>query len=179
MSYIKKFILPVIIILGMTAAAYADNITESVTGNLHYVAPGIYRSGQPTAENMRELEMLGLKSVLNLRNFHSDDDEAKGTGLTLYRVKMSAGDINNADVIAALKIVRDAQKPILIHCWHGSDRTGVIVAMYRIAFEEWDKEVAISELMQPEYGHHQDFYSNIPEYIRKVDIDLIKKGLEQ
>lgn len=169
----------ILLITLLIAPVYADNLSilRSDTTNLHWVAPGIYRSGQPTSAQLEELEKLGLRSVLNLRNHHSDDDEAKNTSLNLYRVRMKAGKLNNQKMIEALRIINSAPKPLLIHCLHGSDRTGAVVAMYRIVYEDWDKEIAIQELMQAEYGHHAWIYSNIPEYIRNADIEYIKKEL--
>jgi protein tyrosine/serine phosphatase len=42
-------------------------------------------------------------------------------------IKMSIDEIKQS-----LEIIKNAPKPILIHCWHGSDRTGVVAASYRI-----------------------------------------------
>jgi protein tyrosine/serine phosphatase len=62
----------------------------------------------------------------------------------------------------------------VVHCWHGSDRTGLISAMYRILYQNWSKEEAIEELMKGGYGYHS-LYRNIPEYIRKVNIEGIRQ----
>ena len=78
----------------------------------------------------------------------------------------------------ALKIIGTADGPVLIHCWHGSDRTGLISAMYRILYQDWSKDAAIDELMKGGYGYHA-MYKNIPEYIRKVDILNIRKMVGQ
>ncbi|MDR2869092.1 MAG: tyrosine-protein phosphatase [Deferribacteraceae bacterium] len=171
----SKIIL-VIVFLIFNFTCYADEIDIAYSGvdNIYHVAPGIYRSGQPSAKDMARLEALGLRSVLNLREWHTDDDEAEDTALKLYHVQMSAGSIDDDEIVRALRAVKDAPKPLLIHCWHGSDRTGAVVAMYRIIFEEWDKEVAIQELMQPQYGHHYRIYDNIAPYIRDADIEALK-----
>ena len=78
----------------------------------------------------------------------------------------------------ALRIIRMADGPVLIHCWHGSDRTGLISAMYRVLYQNWSKDEAIDELMKGGYGYHS-LYRNIPEYIRKVDIPNIRKMVGQ
>jgi len=64
----------------------------------------------------------------------------------------------------------------LIHCKHGADRTGLIVAMYRIVFQNWTKEQAIDEMTQGDFGFHQ-IYSNIIDFIRNVDVENIKKQI--
>ncbi len=142
--------------------------------NFHQLDAKVYRSAQPGRKGFQSLQQLGIQNVLNLRDYHSDNDEAKGLGMKLFRVKMEAGDINIQDVVTALRIIRESEGPILIHCWHGSDRTGLISAMYRIVFQNWSKEEAIDELKNGGYGYHS-MYDNIPTFIKDVDIDQVKK----
>jgi protein tyrosine/serine phosphatase len=77
-------------------------------------------------------------------------------------------------VVEALRIIRNSERPILIHCWRGSDRTGLVSAMYRIVFQGWSKDDAIDELMHGGYGYHF-LYKNIPDFIRQVNIEEIKR----
>ena len=53
------------------------------------------------------------------------------------------------------------------------NKTGAVAAS-RIVFENWSVETAISELMQPQYGHHKYIYTNIPALLRKADWQKIK-----
>lgn len=145
--------------------------------NIYEIAPEVYRSGQPTAEDMQALDDFGVRTVLNLRWDHSDESIASGTNLILKSVPMRASDIKDDDIVAALKIIKSSPKPILIHCWHGSDRTGVVVAIYRLVFDGWTKEQAIEELMWDSYGHHSLWYPNIERYINEVDVDKIRDRL--
>ena len=48
--------------------------------NCYRLSPELYRSGQPGGDGFKALEKLGLKSVLNLREYHSDADEAEQSG---------------------------------------------------------------------------------------------------
>ena len=154
---------------------WAQPILGSELENFYRVSAELYRSRQPDRENMRELEALGVRAVLNLREYHSDRDEASHTGLKLYRVPVNAGDIDDAFVIEALATIARAEKPILIHCWHGSDRTGVVAAMYRMVFQDWPREQAIDEFVNGGYGYHANFYPNIERYLRQVDIEAIRR----
>ncbi len=86
---------------------------------------------------------------------------------------METGEITDNNVIESLRIISISDGPILIHCWHGSDRTGLISAMYLIVFQGWLKNEAIDELMHGGYGYHS-IYKNIQKYIRKADIEAIK-----
>lgn len=156
----------------------AKFVPESTVDNFYQVSEELYRSGQPGAPQMQELEQRGIKSILNLRNFHTDDAEAKGTMLNLFHVPMEAGRFTEPQLITALKIMKDAPKPIVVHCWHGSDRTGLMVAMYRMVFQNWSKEAALAELKQPEFGYHQWAYYNIIQYIEQVDINNIRSQID-
>jgi tyrosine-protein phosphatase SIW14 len=148
-------------------------VTSEHLRNFYRIDDTLYRSAQPDKKGFRELKDLGIKNVLSLRDYHSDED-AEDTGLNLYRVKMEAGEIETAKVVEALRIIRSADGPVLVHCWHGSDRTGLVAAMYRVVFQNWSKEAAIDELMHGGYGYHA-LYKNIPEFIRGADIEGIKK----
>jgi protein tyrosine/serine phosphatase len=143
--------------------------------NFYRLNDEVYRSQQPDDEEMAELEATGFRAILNLREYHSDEDEAKGTQLKLYRVPVNAGDIDDAFVVEALRAIAQADKPILIHCWHGSDRTGVVAAMYRMVFEQWPREMAIDEFVNGGFGYHASFYPNIERYLERVDISDIRR----
>lgn len=162
-------------------AAAIVKIDAEIPENFHKVSKTIYRSAQPQEEEFRSLySSHDLRSVLNLRKYHSDKYKIKNvnrkykTTLQLYEIPLSAGSITEKDLVTLLTVIRDAPKPLLIHCWHGSDRTGCAVAAYRIVFENWQIEDAIRELMTPEYGHHKNIYRNIPELLRKADWKSIK-----
>lgn len=144
--------------------------------NFHKVNGDIFRSGQPDADEMAFLFLTeGIRSVLNLRDNHNDEDEVGTLDIKRFDIPLSAGSIMEDDLVRILQTVQSAPKPILVHCWHGSDRTGAAVAACRIVLEGWPVEQAVSELMDPEYGHHKTLYKNIPELLRKADWDRIKK----
>jgi protein tyrosine/serine phosphatase len=157
-------------------ARWAQPVAAKHLKNFYKLDDKVYRSAQPGDEGFRELQQIGIRNALSFRNYHSDDDEAQGTNIRLFRVKMEAGEIETQQVIEALRIIRDANGPVLIHCWHGSDRTGLISALYRIVFQGWSKDDAVDELMHGGFGYHS-LYKNIPEYIRKVDVEKVKQGV--
>ena len=68
---------------------WAERIELPGLPNLHKVSDDLYRSAQPTAEGMQQLEKLGVKTVINLRSLHSDRDEIKDTGLTYEHIYMT------------------------------------------------------------------------------------------
>ena len=152
--------------------------------NFHKVNKNLYRSGQPDEDEFFSLYTFNeIRSVLNLRENNSDKDEINAinrnwnNAVTLYEIPLDTGKISEDDLYKILTVIRDAPKPLLIHCWHGSDRTGCAVAASRIVFENWSVEDAISELMQPQYGHHKYIYTNIPALLRKADWQKIKAAI--
>jgi protein tyrosine/serine phosphatase len=153
--------------------AWATPVSSEHLKNFYKIDDRLYRSAQPDKKGFQELKTLGIRNVLSFRDYHSDE-EGKDLGLNLYRVKMEAGNVKAEKVIEALRIIRNSEGPVLIHCWHGSDRTGLIGAMYRIVFLGWSKDEAIDELMHGGYGYHS-LYKNIPEFVRQADIEEIRK----
>ncbi len=144
--------------------------------NWHKLDEDIYRSEQPDRMGFVEIRDHGIRTVLNLRAHHSDESRAEGLGLVLIRVPMTARGFTEEDVVAALRAIRAAPKPVLIHCRHGADRTGLVSAMIRIVFQGWTREEALAELLGGGFGFHLQ-YKNIPRFIREVDLDRIKREL--
>lgn len=146
-------------------------------GNLHRVDAKVWRSSQPTRQDFRGLKEEGIGEVLCLRRWHSDKQEARG--LKLHHIRMNAGAIRDEDIVSALRVMVAAEEPLLVHCFHGSDRTGVVVAMYRMVVQNWPREKAIAELTDPRHGHHADVFPNIRDYLETVDGNSIRRLVYQ
>ena len=156
---------------------WAEQVPSQALKNWYKLDDDVYRSEQPNRKGFEEIRDQGIKTVLNLRSSHSDDKKAEGLGLILVRVPMRAGGFSEDDIVSALKAIKSSPKPVLIHCQHGADRAGVVSAMYRIVFQGWSKEDALAELLGGGFGFHTQ-YKNIPEFIREVDVDMLRKKLE-
>jgi len=112
--------------------------------NAYQVSDILYRGAQPTSEGFQQLEKQGIKTVVNLRSMHSDRDELKGAKLDYIHIEMQAWDPEQDQVEEFLKIITDpARQPVFVHCQHGADRTGAMVAVYRIVVQGWTKEKAL------------------------------------
>ena len=149
-------------------ATWAQPVIGSALGNWYRVSTDLYRCQQPSAAEMKLLEAFGIKAVVNLREFHSDADEAAGTALVLSEIKLDAGELTYAQLVAALRLVRAAPKPVVVHCWHGSDRTGAVVAGWRIAAEGWTPADAVDEMVHGGYGMHS-MYGNLRTLVAGID----------
>jgi len=150
---------------------WAQPVLGMTLGNVFKVSDDLYRSEQPDREHLPELRRLGIRAVLNLREYHDDADEIRDDGIALFRVAMNAGDMDPAKLAQAMAIIRTAPKPILIHCWHGSDRTGAVVASYRMLIQHWEREAAIDEFKHGGFGYHETWYPNIESYLRTMPLD--------
>ncbi len=156
-------------------ADWAKPVELDGVPNLYQVSPTLYRSAQPTAEGMKGLEKQGVKTIVNLRSFHSDRDEIAGTDLAYEHIPMRAWHPEEEEAVRFLRIVTDKERqPVLVHCQHGADRTGALCAVYRVAVQGWTKEEAIREMTEGGFGFHT-VWMNLPEWIRDLDIDRIKK----
>jgi protein tyrosine phosphatase (PTP) superfamily phosphohydrolase (DUF442 family) len=162
-------------ITGHRPSAWAQPLSLPGVPNLHKVSDVLYRSAQPTGAGMRNLKKLGIETIVNLRSFHSDRDEIGNTGLAYEHIYMKAWHPEEEDVIRFLQIVTNPKRtPVLVHCQHGADRTGLMVAIYRIVVQGWSREDAAREMTEGGFGFHEVWINLIP-WLDALDIDRIKK----
>jgi protein tyrosine/serine phosphatase len=156
---------------------WAVQLTKPGLPNLYQVTTNLYRGAQPTSRGMAELKVMGIKTVINLRAYHSDKDElvSAGSDFKQGRFHMKAWHSEDKDVIRFLKVVSDTNNlPAFVHCEHGADRTGLMCAMYRITVCGWTKQEAINEMTQGDFGFHR-LWENLVTYIKRADIEEIKR----
>jgi protein tyrosine/serine phosphatase len=155
-------------------AARAQSLEAPGLGNFHKVGDTLYRSAQPTAEGFRSLKALGVTTVVNLRSFSSDRKKIGTTGLAYEHIYMKAWHPEHEEIVRFLQIVGDPRRqPVLVHCQHGSDRTGTMVAAYRIVVEGWSKEDAVAEMTSEPFGFHR-VWRNLPKWVQELDVEAIR-----
>lgn len=117
------------------------------------VSPGIYRGSAPEcADDYRQLSRLGVQTVLDLRSFRRRQRERecaclKSHGIAYLNVPVSFHPQRDGSAERALRVLRDADRwPIYIHCQHGRDRSGLIIALYRVRCEGWSLRAAYCEM---------------------------------
>lgn len=157
---------------------WAQLVPSTTLSNWYKLDDDVYRSEQPNRQGFEEIYAKGIRSIINLRTNHSDASLVEGLGFYMFNVPMTAWGFKEADVVLALKAIQAAPKPVLVHCQYGADRSGVVLAMYRIVFQDWTKEDALAELTNGGFGFHWMFYPNIPAFIRRVDVAKIKEQLD-
>jgi protein tyrosine phosphatase (PTP) superfamily phosphohydrolase (DUF442 family) len=156
-------------------AHWAQKVEVADVKNCYQVTTNLYRGAQPTAEGMKQLQKLGIRTVINLRAFHSDKDEVAGTGLKSVRFETKAWHAEEEDVIGFLKAVTDTNHlPVFVHCQRGADRTGLMCAMYRICVCGWTKTEAIDEMKNGGFDFNPAWH-DLVSFIEKSDIADIKR----
>lgn len=145
--------------------------------NFDMVSDSLYRGGQPTQEGFDRLHKMGVKTVVNVREGDTDRDLIKGMEFVYNLRGMSALSPCDEDVIWFLKIATNPTSgPIFLHCHYGADRTGYLIAMYRIVVQGWDTEKAITEMTDGGHGFWP-LYSNLPDYVRRANIAALRKAV--
>jgi len=143
--------------LGLMALLFALVLTGFLVDfvyekNFSVVVPGkLYRSGQPRESQLDQwIEKYRLKGIINLRNTLNTYEEelARTHGVKIYNIPFSArtglGDTRWQTI---REIMTDEKNlPLLVHCRSGADRTGLVVAMYRIEVQGWPMEKAMREM---------------------------------
>jgi len=138
--------------------------------NFAQISPGLFRGAQPTREGFKTLRAMGIKTVVSLRAYHTDRHRVRGTGLKYVHLFCRAWLPRDHQVAAFLKIVADpANQPVFVHCQHGADRTGCMVAAYRITVQGWTRQAAAAELKH--FGYHKIF-PQIRRYLKRFDLTL-------
>ncbi len=156
-------------------AQWAEPLHVQGLPNLYKVCDNLYRGALPTTEGLQELKKLGVRTVIDLRE--SDGNQAKMAelGLTYKHIPMTAFRVKDDNVVQFLRIVgASSQAPMFVHCKRGADRTGLMCAMYRVAFQGWTKDQAIAEMTQGGFRFNHG-YQNVVNYIRDANIDQLKQ----
>lgn len=145
--------------------------------NFAKVSESLYRGAQPDREGFEELRKLGAKSVVNLRAGYSDEKLLKGLGFRYFSVPTRTWHLTYAHSARFLKIVSDpANQPVFVHCRHGADRTGTMVAVYRIYVQKWKTDDAIREL--PLFGFH-NIWQNLRWYLSKLEVKRLETEIQK
>ena len=155
-----KRLLVFLLLLVLAMAFYVVHVLAH--DNFHVVSAGqVYRSGQMSASTLgRVIREHGIKCVLNLRGanpeqawYPAETNTAAQLGVRHLDFSLSAGrEVSDPEIDAIMELVRRAPKPILIHCYGGADRTGLISSLYLYTIEE-KTSVEASRELTAFYGH--------------------------
>ena len=137
--------------------------------NFHEIEPGFYRSGRIPPENCPDLKAFGIKTVINFidRKKESSEEEARlhALGIETVWIPWNGFDYPKDEYVEKfLQTVRDSYKrPILVHCKRGAERTGLMIACWRIAEKGWAADQALEEMRKLKF--REFWYGHLKKYI--------------
>jgi tyrosine-protein phosphatase SIW14 len=140
--------------------------------NFGHVTDNLYRGGQPTSDGFKSLHSMGVGIVVDLREKRpevaSEKHQVESLGMKSIEIPWSANqEPSSAQIVEFLDLVRaNPDTKIFVHCRRGADRTGVMIAAYRIAVEHKSATEAASEMRQ--YHYDWIFRAQLKRYIESL-----------
>lgn len=131
--------------------------------NLYQVDYLLFRSEQLRAEDIPLLKSNDIDAILNLRIFGQRSNHkllnhiTDNMNVSLHNYPLKTWYVTPQEVAKALiqiRVLKMQNKRVLVHCYHGSNRTGLIIAMYRIIEQDWSIEQAKLEMVTGDFGYH-------------------------
>lgn len=149
--------------------------------NLYKVDSLLYRSEQLVNEDKKIIKKIPIKTIINLRYFTRSGDKKifhASEGIKLINHPLLTWRIKAPEIASVLKLIRKHQNEgaVLIHCYHGADRTGIMVAMYRIIYEDWSIADAKNEMLNGPYGYHS-VWKNLEALFTESTVAEVRKHL--
>ena len=129
-----------------TSISHAEDLPHFVQ-----VDEGLYRGGQPSQEGVRWLAKRGVKTIVSLRSSHKEQAAeralAEQLGLRWVHLPITPGwGPTKGQIQQFLTLAQDpASRPLFVHCQHGKNRAGLMVAIYRRVHDGWSVQQAYQE----------------------------------
>src|SRR5579862_401723 len=143
-----------LILAGHGVLVWAADAVAPGVPNFHQVSARIFRGAQPSGEGWNNLSKLGVKTVIDLRppSEHSCTAESRAVeaaGMHYVNVPMSGIHAPSDDQVSkVLALLEGAADPVFVHCRRGADRTGTVVACYRVTHDGWNNQRAFDEAVK-------------------------------
>ncbi len=150
--------------------------------NFFQIAPGVYRSNQPTHRRFERYAKLGIRTVVNLRgpdkhaHYLFEKESVEKLGMVLVDAKLWAREAApRARILNVIEALRAAEKPMMFHCKSGADRAGFVAAMYLLVFENTPIKVAKKQLGL-RYMHLDFTKTGVQDYVLRLYEARLKVG---
>jgi len=141
--------------------------------NFYQVSPTLYRGGKPSEEGFGRLRALGVTTIIDLGCRFWETDTYRHPTLRYYNIPFYTWTARDDQVVAFLRLA-SGEGPVFVHCRRGADRTGFMVACYRVAVQGWSRESAIAEMTEGGFGFDRQ-YDNLVAYLRRRDFDDLRR----
>lgn len=141
-----------ILLPGVASAAHGEDPGRSLP-NFHEVSEDLFRGARPDEGGVKELARLGIRTIVDLRigdEVEEEHAEAIDAGLRHINVPFDTlrrPEDEDVERVLAL-LVSPEYRPVFVHCRRGKDRTGLVIACYRMRYEGWTAERALQEAKQ-------------------------------
>ncbi|HEV2426559.1 MAG TPA: sulfur transferase domain-containing protein [Terriglobia bacterium] len=148
----KSFNRSIILTLFFALPAFAGSGIQGIR-NFHQIDAHVYRGGQPTLDGYKYLARIGVKTVLDLRESNAlsaaEQQAVTALGMKFVNVPMSGlTPPTRAQISQILSLLEGSSSgPVYVHCRRGADRTGAVIAAYRIDHDHWQNARALQEAM--------------------------------
>jgi len=148
--------------------------------NFYQVSPTLYRGGKPSGGGFDRLRALGVTTIVDLGCRFWETDTVRHPALRYHNIPFYTWSARDDQVVAFLRIATAGEGPVFVHCRRGADRTGFMVACYRVAVQGWSREDALAEMTRGGFGFDGQ-YGNLVAYIRTRDFDELcrRAGIER
>jgi len=139
-----------LITIALPLAALAGSQPDGVT-NFQKVDDHVYRGAQPTEQGFKSLAKLGIKTIVDLRESGDrslvEEKMVRAAGMEYVAVPMNGMETpSNDKVVKVLALLEDTSTgPVFVHCKRGADRTGAVIACYRMEHDRWKNDQALTE----------------------------------
>ncbi len=151
----------------------AKKISIRGVHNAGMINDHLYRGSQPNLNDLSELKKLGVTTIVDLRAESPQTAEqerirAEALGMRFHRIPIGGfSNPNDSDLLRFFQVLHDSPaQTVFVHCEFGRDRTGVMIAAYRIAFENWSSDQALSEMMQ--FGFNSQWHPSMITFVRNL-----------
>jgi len=139
--------------------------------NVGRVTAGVLRGAQPGKDGNATLKAMGVKTVIDMRTSESEKAQVEAAGMRAVAIPIEMtrdGLKEKVERVVAL-MADPANQPVYVHCRHGQDRTGIVVAAYRMKQQGWSLAEAETEMQA--FGFN-DVWVNFKKFIRGYGAQL-------
>lgn len=132
--------------------SYGEKLAVPGIHNFGRISDQLYRGAQPDAAGVEQLRKFGITTIVDLRRENvaernREKGEAEAAGIRFVGIPVGGWNAPaDAQVAEFLSLFADPKQKVFVHCRFGEDRTGVFVAAYRMAVQQWSAQQAIQEM---------------------------------
>jgi tyrosine-protein phosphatase SIW14 len=135
--------------VGVSACGAAEQVQS--LQNFEQVSDSLCRGAQPSADGLRELAKMGVNTIVDLRGeggrATKEAQVARSLGMEYVNIPLDGFQAPTADQVAKVQAIFEnpSSGKVFVHCRRGADRTGTMVAIYRIEHDHWKNQQALDE----------------------------------